>query len=249
VTAALALAAAAGGHGPVAHIACKRIAPGVCEESGNVDLPPDGYASQTTDTVPSQSRESDSLLEPLGQNELAAFDSLWETVADGSPKLADIKNTTVRRVLTCSIMARGFANFYGVFSSKVKVNAQVKGDNAYAALLSICIEATITGQQAAGVAADQASVASCSQAVVSMPIQISHTSSGWLVQVNSPVTKASGRKPLAISCQPKGKGLLIKVRPRRRGQKLRKVIGGHFSLGYANPTTSPVQVHTTFTFR
>src|SRR5581483_5451247 len=250
VTAVLALTPSAGGHGPVAHIACKRIAPGVCEESGNVDLPPNGYASQTTDTVPSQSKESDSLLEPFNAQDLAAFDSLWDTVADGDPKFTGINNTTVRRVITCSIMAKGFANVYGAFSSKVKVNAEVKGTNAYAALLSVCIEAAVTGQQAATPpSADLASTRSCTQAVISIPIQISHSSSGYLVRANSPAHKATGRKPLAISCQAKGNGLLIKVRPRRHGQKLRTVVGGHFSIGYSNPTSSPVRVHTTFTFR
>ena len=57
--------AAADRPGPLARVACARIAPGVCEESGNISLPPHSDGSQSTDTVPKQSTEEDTFLTPL----------------------------------------------------------------------------------------------------------------------------------------------------------------------------------------
>ena len=240
--------AAQGGHGagPQAGVACKRIAPGVCEESGDVAMPPNSDASQTTDTVPSQSKEEDTYLQPFNPQELAEFDSLWETVTDGFPKFAGIKYITVRRVITCALFARAGGNIYGAFTSGTMVRRQVSADNANAAILAMCIQAAVTGQQAAGAARAGASANQCSTAVVSLPVQISRAGSRYTVQANSSVSKASG--PLAVSCQVKGNGLVIKLRTRKRGRKLRPVVGPKFGIGYSNPTPKPVRLRATFRF-
>jgi hypothetical protein len=236
------------GGDPRAGIACKRIAPGVCEESGDVSMPPDSFGSQSTDTVPSQSQGESTYLQPFNTQELADFDSLWEGVADGFPKLAGVKNVTVRRVITCALFARAAGNIYGAFTSGTMVRRVVSADNANAAVLAMCVQAAVTGQQSTGMARDAASGNRCSTAVVSIPVQISRSGSRYTVQANSVVSRASGRGPLTVSCQVKGIGMVINLRSRNRRQNLRSVVGPKFSLGYSNPTKKSVGFRATFRF-
>jgi hypothetical protein len=235
------------GSGPLAGIACKRIAPGVCEESGDVTTPPDGTATQNTDTVPTLSKAESTIIEPFNTQELADFDNLWDEVATGYPKLAGINNVTVRRVITCALISRAVGNIYGAFSGGTVVTRTVKADNANAAVLAMCVQAAVTGQQAAGVARVATSANRCSTAVVSFPVEISRSGSRYTISANTTVSRAA-RAPLAVSCQAKGNGLAIKVRTRRRGQKLRSVVGPKFGIGYSNQSKTSVGVHVTFRF-
>jgi hypothetical protein len=236
------------GGSPRASIACKRIAPGVCEESGAVSMPPDSYGSQSTDTVPSQSQAESTYLQPFNTQELAEFDSLWESVADGFPNLAGVKNVTVRRVITCALFARAAGNMYGAFTHGTMVRKVVSADNAGAAILAMCVQAAVTGQQSTGMARDAASENPCSSAVISIPVQISRSGSRYTVQANSVVSRASGRAPLAVSCRLKGIGMVIQLRTRTHRQKLRSVVGPKFSIGYSNPSKKSVGFHAAFTF-
>jgi hypothetical protein len=235
------------GGGPLAGIACKRIAPGVCEESGDATSPPDGSATQTTDTVPSLSNAESLIMQPFTTDQLADFDNLWETVADGYPKLGGIKNVTVRRVITCALISRGVADIYGALSRGGMVEKSVAADNANAAVLAMCIQAAVTGQQAVGMARDAALANHCSTAVVSFPVQISRSGSRYTVSAHTTVSR-DAQAPLAISCQAKGKGLVIKLRARKRGRKLRSVVGPKFGIGYSNQSKHSVGVHATFRF-
>jgi hypothetical protein len=127
------------------------------------------------------------------------------------------------------------------------VTKSVAGDNANAAVLAMCIQAAVTGQQAVGLARDAASANQCSTAVVSLPVQISRSGSRYTISANTTVSRAA-RAPLAVSCQAKGKGLVIKLRTRKRGQKLRSVVGPKFSIGYSNQSKRSVGAHVTFRF-
>ncbi len=235
------------GSGPIAGIACKRIAPGVCEESGDVTTPPGGDAIQTTDTVPSLSKATSLIMEPFTTDELADFDNLWEAVSFSYPKLGGIKNVTVRRVITCALISRNVGNVYGALTKAGMVTKSVAGDNANAAVLAMCIQAAVTGQQAVGVARDAASANRCSTAVVSFPVQISRSGSLYTISANTTVSRAA-RAALAVSCQAKGKGLVIKLRTLKRGRKLRSVVGPQFSVGYSNQSKHSVGAHVTFRF-
>jgi hypothetical protein len=186
-------------------------------------------------------------MQPFNAQELADFDNMWEGVGDGYPHLGNIKNVTVRRVITCAFIARDVGNIYGAFSKGTTVTKSVKADNANAAVLAMCVQAAVTGQQAVGVARDAASANRCSTAVVSFPVQISRSGRRYTISANTTVSRAA-RAPLAVSCQAKGKGLVIKLRTRKRGRKLRSVVGPKFGIGYSNQSKKSVGVHVTFRF-
>ena len=234
--------------GPLARIACARIAPGVCEESGNISLPPHSSGSQATDTVPTQSTEEDTLLAPLKGQDLADFDSLWDTVAEGDSQLAKIRNTTVRRVITCALVARGISNWYAAFKGGSISKQVITADNANAALLAICVQVAVLGQQQATTRArDAAANGRCSVGLVSIPVQVVRSGSRYRITLTRAATRARQRGPLAISCRARSRGIQIRVRSRRR-RGLRRAVGSHFSIGYSNATSHSVGVRATFRF-
>jgi hypothetical protein len=233
---------------PLASVACARIAPGVCEESGDIKVGPDAYGSQATDTVPGTSTQEQTFLDPLNTQDLADFDSLWEGVADGYPKFAGVHNTTVRRVITCALFSRYLGNMYTLLGGGRGRNLQVTSDNAYAAVLAICIQVAVLGQQSSSAALGaRAARHPCSTAVVSIPVQVSRSGSGYAIKSSAAVKRAAGGGPLAFACGSKGKGTLIKVRA-RSGRKLRRVVGPSLRLGYSNQSAKAVGVRATFRF-
>jgi hypothetical protein len=232
---------------PVASVACARIAPGVCEESGDIKVGAGAYGSQATDTVPTASSQEQTFLDPLSAGDLADFDSLWEGVADGYPKLAGVQNTTVRRVITCALFSRYLGNMYTLLGGGKGRNLEVTAGNAYAAVLAVCIQVAVIGQQSSGAAQGaRAARQPCRMAVVSIPVQVSRSRSGYVIQSSAAVKRAAGRGPLAFACRSKGKGTLISVRG--RGRKLRRIVGPSFRLGYSNQSAKAVGVRATFRF-
>jgi hypothetical protein len=233
---------------PVAETACAKIAGGGCQESGNIKMPAHGTGSQFTDVVPAQATQASAFLEPLSTNDLAAFDSTWEDVVAGYPNLSKVKSTPVRRVITCAILARAetarVAYAYGL-----SAEGEVRGQNIYAAYLSICIQVTVLAQRQATGQATAGATAGCAQANVSVPFLVSRTASGYVFKLSGQTSKATRRGPLAVSCGAKGNGLLIKTRVRARRRKLHQVIGPHLRIGFSNPTSASETIHTTFTLK
>jgi hypothetical protein len=241
-----------GGRGshPLAHIACGQAAT-QCSEAGSVNLPPNSVGSQSTDVVPTKATAASAFMEPLNANELSGFDATWATVVDSFPKFANIKSTTVRRVITCAVMARAAAYLLqGAYDSQME--GDVRAANAYAAYLSVCVQMTVLAQKAAGVAARTAAAspsAVCAQANVSVTVMVSRTGSGYRATLVGRTSKASGRTPLTVSCRPKGAGMLVSLRPRANRRRLGQLVGPHLSLGFSNPTNRSVGIRTRFTFR
>ncbi|MGZ4250694.1 MAG: hypothetical protein ACXVUE_20625 [Solirubrobacteraceae bacterium] len=234
--------------GPLARTACARIAPGVCEESGNISLPPHSYGSQATDTVPNQSTEEDTFLTPLNTNELADFDSLWDTVADGDAQFSKIKNTTVRRLITCALVAKGISSYYALYKGGSIPRMEITAGNANAAILAVCVQVAVLGQQQATTQArDAAANGRCSVGLVSIPVQVVRSGSRYRITLTRSGTRARQRGPLAVSCRARSRGIQIRVRSRRR-RGLRRAVGSHFSIGYSNGTSHSVGVRATFRF-
>jgi hypothetical protein len=238
-----------GGHsGPRASIACKRIAPGVCEESGDINVSPNSTGSQTVNDPPAKATAASSFIEPLNASELADFDSVWDTVVKVYPKLTDIKSVTVRRVLTCALFTSRKADIFHGTYGKTATEDEVAGSNAAAGFLAMCLQVAVLGQKTPA-ARDAKASGTCSQALVSVALKITRTSSGYRIHPTGTTFKPVRPAGLVTSCQAKGSGLVINVRTRKRQQNLTKIVGGHFSVGYSNPTSKSVGLRDTFTFR
>ena len=241
-------APAAGRHRrhPVAVIACKRIAPGVCEEGGTVDLPPNNYGSQSTDTVPSDAKTADITVSPPAPPDKLPFDDLWFTIVDQVPNLKSVQNKVVQRFITCQLFAysvsmdaAGKLDDQGVF-----VTTRNWG-NAFAASLYVCLALAFSEPPASGASA--AAVGPC-QAAVGVPIQVSRSGSRYRVGAQGRTFRPRRPPPLAVTCRRRGSGLVISLRSRRRGGTLRRLLGPHLTIGFANHGSSSVRFRTNYRF-
>ena len=127
------------------------------------------------------------------------------------------------------------------------VTRMVAADNGASAILAMCVQAAVTGQQGSGVARDACRLQPLPTAVVSLPVQISRSGSTYTVRANTTVSKAHGG-PLVASCQVKGNGLVIKLRARKRGRKLRSILGSKLGIGFSKQTGRSVGFRATDRF-
>jgi hypothetical protein len=233
----------------VARIACSQTAT-ACSESGAIGLPPNSTGSQSTDTVPNGSQQNVTTLQPSGSDPetLAAFDSTWTGVVEAFPKLSTIKSKFVRRVLTCAFMAQASAiRTSAEYATEEQFNEAQP--NYYELILGLCLAAMREAQAKVPAASDaHAATAGCSADLVSIPIQVQRTASGFRAVVNAKTFKGSGKPPLAVSCRRKGAGIQITLKPRARHTKLRSLLGPHLSIGFSNPSSHSLTIKTKYTF-
>ena len=178
-----------------------------------------------------------------------AFDSTWVTVVAAFPKLSSIKSKLVRRVITCALVARGITDNH--YQSDGSTSEQVNGtaDAYYQVLLGVCVQVAIGGQQQQrGAVRAAATSTGCSTGLVSVSVGLQRTASGYRAVLPGKPHRVSSRLPLAVSCSPSGTGMQITLKPRSTASKLRQVIGPHLSLGFSNPSSRPLAIHTSFTF-
>jgi hypothetical protein len=226
---------------PVAVIACKRVAPGVCEESGTVDLPANSYGSQSTDTVPPDARTADVSLVPDAPPDKVPFDNLWLAIVDEQPKLAGVKSGLVQRFITCNMLAIALT-FSQLENENVDVPLQTF-NNAYSATLYVCLAIAFSQPPPSGATA--AGSRPC-QANVGVPIEISRSRSRYRISALGKTSTPRHRPPIAVSCRRRGGGLVISLRSRRG--TLRGLLGPHLTIGYANRGSSSVHFRTKYRF-
>jgi hypothetical protein len=236
---------------PIARIACAETATGPCSESGSIALPAKSFGTQSTDTVPDSSTKAVTTvgISNTDAADVNAFDETWVTVVDAFPKLSTIKSKLVRRVITCALFARGATDNH--YQSDGSTSEQVNGtaDAYYQLLLAVCVQVAIGGQEHLFAAARAAAASTgCSTGLVSVSVGLQRTASGYRAVLPAKPHRASSRPPLAVSCSPSGTGMQITLKPRSAGTKLRQVIGPHLSLGFSNPSSRPLAIHTSFTF-
>jgi hypothetical protein len=177
-----------------------------------------------------------------------SFTQLIDGLVDEEPLLAHLTpGKPETRLMGCVFIAA----FLGKFNRALG-GLQEGADSITAAVFLTCLG--ILAQEAGSTAhpgADTtpaASIAAQRCARLAQTVRVRFTKAGGKVQsqtVSSPQT-STGRTPVSISCKRAGAGLVITVKPTRRGQKLPKVIGPTVGIGYVNPGPLPAAVKTTF---
>jgi hypothetical protein len=226
--------------GPVATIACPEVKPGVCKERGKVTLAPNSYGSQSTDTVPAAAKTADVSLVPEAPGDDLPFDQLWFAIVDEIPNLGKVKSKVVQRFITCNLWAYA-ATFAELDGHDLQVPLQTF-NNAYTASLYVCLAVAFSQAHASAAAARPC------QADVRVPIQISRSGSRYQVQAHGQTSRPRHKPPLVVSCRRRGNGLVISLRARRRGGRLRPLLGPHLTIGYANRGSRAVHFRTAYRF-
>lgn len=227
---------------PIAVAACEGLG---CVEQTTLTVPGPGTAETLTDKIPSDSTQGSINLQPKGPSDQEVFDHLVDDLVANNPGLVPPKlNRRSQRILTC---------VYVSYSAQIppdypdKVGAVVYAQLLQPLVLDACLQLALSFPNPPA-AVDRASSASspCARFNAAVTLQITRSRSGYKGVISSKARRPAPRQPATITCRRSGRGLVLTVRPRVRGQKLRKVVGPMLSIAYMNPTHKPVTVHTTF---
>lgn len=211
-----------------------------CTETSTGTAPADGTLLTRTDDIPAGATEGSFKLEPLPGTDPQAFDEITGVLVESFPWLAKTSKRNQAR-LACALLS-----YLPIANAPTDQPITYENVERQVMLLTICLRMaqSIPAQSTAREHARPAA-SGCGRFDAQANVTVTHSSSGYRGVVTSKIKKAS-RPKLVISCRRIGAGLLLKVRPRKHGQKLRAASGPTLAIGYANPTSKPVGIKTTF---
>ena len=91
---------------------------------------------------------------------------------------------------------------------------------------------------------------SCSEQRTAVPIKITRSGGGYHGVVNGSTFTPRTRSKVIVTCRRKRNGgFLITVKPRKRGQSLRRAVGPTLGIGFADRGKKAIGIRATFTVR
>jgi hypothetical protein len=211
-----------------------------CTEESKGTAPANGSLLTHTDRIPADATKGSFKLEPLPGTDPHDFDEITGVLVENFPWLAKTSKRNQAR-LACVLLS--YLPIASAPPDKIYTYDDVERQ---VMLLGICLRMAqaIPASTAARYAARSAASA-CGRFDAGGTVKVTHSRSGYHGVVTSKIQKAS-HPGLVVSCRRSGSGLLLKVRPRKRGQKLRAAAGPTLAIAYANRTSKPVGIKTTF---
>ena len=255
---------------PIAHIACPQVSPGVCQDTGTIDFPPDSYGSQS-DPVPGNlscaadllappfarparcSTSADEVVAsvlPQGASDVSALDDMWGTVIQAFPTLGGVRSKFVRRVITCAAFAASLATATrpeNQYYTPTPDEEQLAFNNTYQLVLGLCIKLIVAEPPPPpiGAARDAAAGGGCSL-TVGVPIEIARTRSGFVAKITGRAFKARAPSSPSVACRRVGNGIQLSVRARGRNKSLRRLLGPTLAIGFFNRTQRALHLATKY---
>jgi hypothetical protein len=220
--------------GPIAHVAFPTNGG---TEVAHDTIPADGTGGMATDQLPPKVSQAQIEIKPQvsGQTE---YDQLQAFLAPQHLK---------GRIMSC--IALSLVGLHGLTGGRKGVNVAFQDEESSLPFLFLimCVSmAYDTPFEAADLASTAAS--GCHQIAYSAPVTITKVGHKYVGKVNATVLNPP-RAAYIVSCKRKGKDLVISIKPRRRGQPLRKTYGSTLGVQIFNPTSTPIPVTATFTAR
>ena len=204
-------------------------------ETAQVNTPADGTAAVSTDTLPANATQADVTVTPLTDEQF--FGKL--RVALGTPIFDFAERVEACVGVTEAVIKN--PNFFPTYTIPRDRTLQLL-------FLSACLQTALeVSLQPANQARDAR--AGCAVATQFMSLKISHSSAGYSGQVSPTARRIKLKSRVRMTCQRTARGLRLKIRPLRRGQKLRSTVGRTLQLGVANPTKAPVRLKVAFTVK
>jgi hypothetical protein len=226
---------------PVAVTAC---AGDGCTETSNLTVPAGGQGETMTDQIPAGATQGSINLQPEDNDPTGqkAFDGVVDTLLTDNPGLIPAKlNQRSKRILTCVYLS--YLPFTGEYPDTFRL---LNGTTYQALVLDACLQLALSFPNPSAAAdATRSGSGPCARFGAAVTLQVTRTRSGYSGVINR-AGRPSGRHSATVSCRRSGRGLSISIRPRVRGQKLRKAVGSNLGVAFVNPTKSPVGVRTTF---
>jgi hypothetical protein len=210
-------------------------------ETSTGTAPADGSLLTSTDNLPSGAKQGSFAIQPLPGTDPAAFDEVTSVLVEDFPWLAK-RSRRSQAVLACVLIS------YLPIASRPSDTVYTFHDlELQAAMLNVCLRMALAIPKPPA-ASDHAHAAAspCGRIDAAVRVKLTHSAAGYRVAVSGAIRTVE-RPRLKVSCRRRGRGVLLTVRPRRRGQSLRSAAGPKLAIAYVNPTSKPVGIRTTFT--
>lgn len=211
-------------------------------ETSTGTAPADGALVTHTDDLPANATQGSIDVQPLPGTDPHVFDDLTAALVDSSPQLSKISKHA-QAVLVCVLLS-----YLPYTSGPTDEPITYTNVSLQLVLLSVCLRmAQSIPNTPAAAAHDRARAAAgaCGRLARGVPIRITRTRAGYTAVVNGKL-RAPSRPGLTVSCRRKGKGLLLSIRPKKRGETLRRAGSPTLAIAYSNPTSKPAGIRTTF---
>lgn len=209
-------------------------------EVSNATAPAGGAVLTHTDNIPANATQGSVGVQPDPGTDAHAFDEITGTLVDNFPQLGNLSKRN-QAVVACVMLS--FLPYVKQIPDEPITFSDVQ---LQALLLSVCLQMAAS-IPSTPVAADHATAASghCGVLNPAITLQITRTRHGYKATKVGVIRKAS--KPrLTVTCRRSGKGFVISIRARKRGQKLRAAGAPQLAIAYHNPSNKPVGIRTTF---
>ncbi len=203
-------------------------------ETAQLNMPADGIGTAQTDQLPAKATQADVTVTPLTDEQ---FFSRLSLVLSSSVFVDFADRVGVCVTVTEQVVKN--PNFFPGYTIPKDKTLQVL---FLAACLQTALEVSLK-QASQGSSAN----AGCFQTPLFMSVNYTRSGSGYSAQVAPTSKRPKRRSGFQVSCQRTATGLHIKIRPRKRGQKLRSAVGPTLGLGVANPTSDPIKLRVAFT--
>jgi hypothetical protein len=210
-------------------------------ETSTGTAPANGSLITATDNIPPRATQGSFAIQPLPGTDAGAFDEVTSVIVEDFPWLGK-QSKRSQAVLACVLMS------YLPLASKPPDYVYTFSDlELQAAMLNVCLRMALAIPKPPA-ASDHAHAAAgaCGRIDAAVTVKLTHSAAGYRGAVSGAIRKVT-RPRLKVTCRRRGKGVLLTVRPRKRGQSLRSAGGPKLAIAYANPTSKPVGIRTTFT--
>lgn len=209
----------------------------------DTNVPAAGTAALSSPTISKSDTTMKIKVEPLSKADVDAFDNFAITMGSLNSL------TKGQKLLVCTMIFQYASDFLAEDGGD-NVALDVEGVSIASALMYACLQKVglITGKTAARTTA-RSSGDKCAQARPSIPATVSKTPQGYHLTANGTTSKAPKKKTkLKVSCKETAKGVVFTVRPRKKTQTLRQVVGKKLMFGLKSPAnaTSSVPLRVTF---
>jgi hypothetical protein len=210
-------------------------------ETSSGTAPANGSLITATDNIPPSATQGSFAIQPLPGTDAGAFDEVTSVIVEDFPWLAK-QSKRSQAVLACVLLS------YLPIASKPADYVFTFSDlELQAAMLNVCLRMALAiPKPPAALDRVHAASGACGRIDAAVTVKLTHSAAGYRGAVSGAIRKVK-RPRLKVTCRRKGKGFLLTVRPRRRGQSLRSAGGPKLAIAYANPTSKSVGIRTTFT--
>lgn len=204
--------------------------------SADTNVPPRGTSMLTSPTLAPDVTAVKITLKPKNPAEDEEFDQFFTSV-NSMPKS--------KRLLACTMMYQLVASPEDTYNYERHVDAGAV--TVAGSLLLACLRFAGLLQSHSTGAGQQRAATKCGRTVPSLPMKVTHDSSGYTVTADG-TPQAFRKSRLKVRCKFVGDALVVTVKSSKKGQPLRKAAGKKLMIGLASPPDAETSVPVRVTF-